>query len=101
VVDLTGELVVSELAALMQGARVAIGVDSMAMHLAGLWKVPQVVLFGPTNPFHWRPLHEKAVVLTGVQEGPVTDFDPRMKGGEMEQIEVKSVEGAVRGLLED
>ena len=44
----------SELAALMQGARVAIGVDSMAMHLAAMWKVPQVVLFGPTRQvFRW------------------------------------------------
>jgi hypothetical protein len=45
VVDLTGKLALWELAALMQGARVAIGVDSMAMHLAAMWKVPQVVLF--------------------------------------------------------
>lgn len=99
VVDLTGKLSLAELAALIRKARMAIGVDSMAMHLAAMWKVPQVVLFGPTNPFHWRPLHEKAVVLTGPQEGPVREFDPRMKGGEMEQIAVRSVESAVRALL--
>ena len=99
VVDLTGKLALSELAALMQGARVAIGVDSMAMHLAAMWKVPQVVLFGPTNPFHWRPLHERAVVLVGGQEGPVTVFEPRMKGGEMGQISVEAVESAVSGLM--
>lgn len=100
VVDLTGKLALSELAALMQGARVAIGVDSMAMHLAAMWKVPQVVLFGPTNPFHWRPLHERVVVLVGGRDGNVTVFEPRMKGGEMGQITVKSVESAVSALLE-
>jgi len=99
VVDLTGKLTLPELAALMRGARGAVGVDSMAMHLAGLWRVPQVVLFGPTNPFHWRPLHEKAVVLTGGQEGPVTRFDPRMKGGEMGQISVGAVEEALAAVL--
>jgi ADP-heptose:LPS heptosyltransferase len=72
----------------------------MAMHLAAMWKVPQVVLFGPTNPFHWRPLHERAVVLVGGQEGSVTAFEPRMKGGEMGQITVKSVESAVSALLD-
>lgn len=100
VVDLTGKLQLSELAALMQGACVAIGVDSMAMHLAAMWKVPQVVLFGPTNPFHWRPLHENGVVLVGGREGAQAEFEPRMKGGEMEQISVEAVESALSGLLQ-
>jgi hypothetical protein len=34
------------------------------------------------------------------QEGSVTAFEPRMKGGEMGQITVKSVESAVSALLD-
>lgn len=99
VVDLTGKLALSEMAALMKEARVAIGVDSMAMHLASLWKVPQVVLFGPTNPFHWRPLHEEALVLTGAHKGPVIRFEPKTKGSEMAQISVGEVIEALRDVM--
>jgi ADP-heptose:LPS heptosyltransferase len=100
VVDLTGRLTLAELAALMRRACLAIGVDSMAMHLAALWQVPQVVLFGPTNPFHWRPRHDRAVVLGANQEGPVTLFEPQMSGGGMERIQVSAVVDAVEGLWE-
>jgi ADP-heptose:LPS heptosyltransferase len=94
-VDLTGRLKLAELAALMQRAQVAVGVDSMAMHLAAQWQIPQVVLFGPTNPFHWRPLHEKARVLVPEQPAALRQFDPRRKGGEMEGIEVEAVVAAL------
>ncbi len=100
VIDLTGQLKLSETAALIARARLAVGVDSMAMHLAALRRIPQVVLFGPTNPFHWRPLHDRAVVLTPNQEGPVTIFEPRMSGGEMSRIAVSAVIDAVEKLCE-
>jgi len=100
VVDLTGMLSLGELAAFMRRSRLAAGVDSMAMHLAALWQVPQVVLYGPTNPFHWRPLHDRAVVLTSNQEGPVTLFEPHMRGGEMERLQVSTVVDAVESLWE-
>lgn len=100
VVDLTGQLNLAELTALMRQARLAVGVDSMAMHLAAMWQVPQVVLYGPTNPFHWRPLHEKAVVLTAHLEGPVTLFEPRMSGGSMERLQASAVVAAVEYLWE-
>ncbi len=100
VVDLTGQLNLAELTALMRQARLAVGVDSMAMHLAAMWQVPQVVLYGPTNPFHWRPLHDKSVVLTANLEGPVTLFEPRMSGGSMERVQASAVVAAVECLWE-
>ena len=100
VVDLTGLLNLAELAAFMKQARLAIGVDSMAMHLAAMWQVPQVVLYGPTNPFHWRPLHDRAVVLTAKQQGPVQLFEPRMSGAEMQRLEASTVVDAVESLWE-
>jgi ADP-heptose:LPS heptosyltransferase len=93
--DLTGRLKLAEMAVLMRRARVAVGVDSMAMHLAALWKVPQVVLFGPTNPYHWRPLHEGARVLVPEVETALTVFDPRRRGAAMEQIPTQAVLGAL------
>lgn len=97
--DFTGRLSLAELAVLMQRASLAVGVDSMAMHLASLWRVPQVVLFGPTNPFHWRPLHDRALVLVPGAEEPATVFEPRRKGGEMEGIQTSAVLAAVKRLV--
>ncbi len=97
--DLTGRLSLVETAAVISRARLALGVDSMAMHLAALWRVPQVVLFGPTNPFHWRPLHEHAVVLAPDHAGPLTLFEPRARGGDMERIPVSAVIDAAERLL--
>ncbi len=98
--DLTGKLSLVETAAVISQARLAVGVDSMAMHLAALWQVPQIVLFGPTNPFHWRPLHDQAVVLTPDQETPVAIFEPRTSGGDMERLPASAVIDAAERLLE-
>jgi len=99
VMDLTGQLSLVQLAVLIQRCDLAIGVDSMAMHLAAMFEKPQVVLFGPTNPFHWRPRHERAVVLHAGHDGPVTDFAPRSKGGPMELISTMQVLDAIRRAL--
>jgi len=94
-VDLTGQLSLSEMAVLMQRAQLAVGVDSMAMHLAALWKIPQVVLFGPTNPYHWRPLHDQALVMVPDADKCQTSFEPRRRGGDMTQIQTSSVVAAL------
>jgi len=99
VLDLTGQLSLVELASLIQRCDLAIGVDSMAMHLAAMFGRPQVVLFGPTNPFHWRPRHARAVVLAAGHEGPVTDFQPKAKGSPMELISTRMVVDAIRRAL--
>lgn len=99
VTDLTGQLSLVQLAGLIQQCDLAIGVDSMAMHLAAMFQRPQVVLFGPTNPFHWRPRHERAVVLHAGHDGPVTQFAPRSKGGPMELISTMQVLDAIHRAL--
>jgi ADP-heptose:LPS heptosyltransferase len=99
VTDLTGQLSLVQLAGLIQLCDLAIGVDSMAMHLAALFEKPQVVLFGPTNPFHWRPRHGRAVVLHAGHDGPVTEFAPRSKGGPMELISTMQVLDAIHRAL--
>jgi ADP-heptose:LPS heptosyltransferase len=88
------------LASLVAGARIVISCDTGVVHLASAFRVPQVALFGPTNPFHWRPMHDRALVFSAAQpEAPLTEFTPRMKGGRMDQISTSAVVHAIDFLL--
>jgi ADP-heptose:LPS heptosyltransferase len=88
------------LAALVSQASLVISCDTAVVHLAAAFRVPQIALFGPTNPFHWRPLHERALVLSAAHpEAPLTDFQPRMKEGPMDQISTAAVIRATDSLL--
>jgi len=101
IVDLSGELSLLGSAAVISLASLALGVDTAAMHLAGAFEVPQVLLYGPTNPYHWRPRHAAArVVLAGRDASLVEagDFEMRIGKNAMELIEVEQVLAAVEGL---
>ena len=99
VIDLSGKTDLLTLAALVRRARLLVTVDSAPMHFAAAWGTPQVVLFGPTNPFHWHPRSESALVLLGGFEGPVTQFDPQQRAVPMNQISTESVIDAMESLL--
>src|SRR4029077_15482750 len=75
-VDLSGKTDLLVLAALISRARLLVTVDSAPMHLAAATHTPQVVLFGPTNPFHWRPRESPALILHGKSPEPITEFSP-------------------------
>jgi len=53
--DLAGRLSLAELAALIAGARLFFGVDSLPMHLAAAVNTPAVALFGPSGEHMWGP----------------------------------------------
>jgi heptosyltransferase-3 len=55
VVDLTGALTLSELAALSGHARAFAGVDSAPMHIAAAMGTPTLALFGPSSELAWGP----------------------------------------------
>jgi predicted lipopolysaccharide heptosyltransferase III len=97
--DLSGKTNLLTLAALVQKARLLVTVDSAPMHFAAAWNTPQVVLFGPTNPFHWHPRTESAIVLLGATGIPVTDFNPKQRALAMNQISTKAVIDAMETLL--
>jgi ADP-heptose:LPS heptosyltransferase len=87
-------------ASLLANARVVVSVDTAAVHLAAAFQRPQISLFGPTNPFHWRPRHERAAVISAARpDAPMTDFTPRMKGAAMELIPSSTVIRAIDGIL--
>lgn len=52
---LAGKTSLSQLAALIDHAKLFIGVDSVAMHMAAALKTPLVALFGPSKLEHWHP----------------------------------------------
>jgi ADP-heptose:LPS heptosyltransferase len=98
-IDLSGKTNLLTLAALVRKARLLVTVDSAPMHFAAAWHTPQVVLFGPTNPFHWHPRCESAVVLLGGSDGPVTEFKPKQRAMAMNQISTEAVINAMESLL--
>jgi heptosyltransferase-3 len=53
--DLTGQLSLSELAAVTREARIFVGVDSAPMHIAAAMQTPVIALFGPSGEFEWGP----------------------------------------------
>lgn len=53
--DLSGKLDLSELAALIGGADLFFGVDSLPMHMAAAVGTPAVALFGPSGEHMWSP----------------------------------------------
>jgi ADP-heptose:LPS heptosyltransferase len=84
---------------MVRKARLLVTVDSAPMHFAAAWETPQVVLFGPTNPFHWHPRSESAMVLLGGNEGPVTEFKPNQRPMARNQISTETVIDAMESLL--
>ena len=99
VLDFSTKTDLLTLAALVRKARLLITVDSAPMHFAAAWETPQVVLFGPTNPYHWHPRSESAIVLSGASEGPLTEFNPKQGAVPMNQISTRSVIDAMESLL--
>ena len=96
--DLSGRLDLLTLAALTRAASLVLTVDSAPMHLAGGFGTPQVALFGPTNPFHWRPRHDRAIVIQS--HGPIAppEFRPQHPGGPMTEISTRAVIDAIVAL---
>ena len=97
--DLSGRIDLLTLAALIDKARLLATVDSAPMHLAAAMQTPQVVLFGPTNPLHWRPRFTPAVILQAGQDGPVTEFSPKQRPVPMNQISTEQVIRAMEAHL--
>ena len=98
--NLAGRLSLLEVAAALGGCTIALGVDSAAMHLAAMLGRPQIVLFGPTNPFHWRPRHKNAsVLLAGDESLNVNTFQPKHCAAPMTDLSTDQVCRAIDARL--
>lgn len=74
-ISLSGQLSLPQLAALIDNARLFIGVDSVPMHMAAALKTPLVALFGPSKLFHWSPWQHIGEVLWAGNYGELPDPD--------------------------
>jgi heptosyltransferase-3 len=63
VVDFGGQMPMDNLMALVAGACLFIGVDSLGGHLAGALETPTISLFGPSSDVHWKPRGPKVKVV--------------------------------------
>ena len=99
IVDLSRKTDLLTLTALVAKARLLVTVDSAAMHLAAATQTPQVVLFGPTNPFHWRPRESPALILQGESTKPMAEFFPKQARVAMKEISTEAVINAMDLLL--
>jgi ADP-heptose:LPS heptosyltransferase len=93
-----------ELIALVAGAKFFLGNDSGPAHIAAAAGLPCVVVFGSTNPVHWRPwqtMHR--IVQTGATfkslrgDKSVVTHEPRS----IQSISVGEVREACEDLLEE
>ncbi|MEO8674155.1 MAG: putative lipopolysaccharide heptosyltransferase III [Casimicrobiaceae bacterium] len=64
IVDLTGQLTMTELSALIASARLFIGCDTAPMHLASAAGTPVVAWFGPSDERIWGPWRVPHRVVT-------------------------------------
>lgn len=77
VVNLSGQVTLKQLAAMIQHCRCFVGVDSAPMHIAVAVNAPVVALFGPTNADVWGPTRAHSIVLKSN-----TCFKPGIVNGE-------------------
>jgi predicted lipopolysaccharide heptosyltransferase III len=99
VLDLSGKMDLLALTALIARGRMLVTVDSAPMHLAGAMRTPQVILFGPTNPFHWRPRSSRALIVQAGSPEPVTHFSPEHTRVPMNEISTEQVIRAMESVL--
>ena len=98
IVNLAGKTTLSEMIAVLRGAKATVAVDSGPMHLAAGVGSPVVALFGPGDPAKCRPWSDRARVLA--VNAPCCEL--RDGAGEcMRQIEPQRVFEAVRDLLDE
>lgn len=85
--------------AMVSQAHLFLGVDTAAAHAAALFQRPELVLFGPTNPFHWSPRHRSGRVVRAGFAYPYEANRPREQGHPMSELSTETVIRAMEDLL--
>lgn len=89
---LAGKLSLLGTAAVLERAQFVAAVDSAPVHFADALGVPVVALFGPTNPFHWRPRRTTSRLVTACGE---PDLRPAYPQAPMDRIPAAAVLAAL------
>jgi len=93
--DFGGKISLLATAAVIEQARLLCAVDSAPVHLADAVGTPLVALFGPTNPFHWRPRRATSRIVTAWGDWKAT---PDFQKAPMSEISAASVIESIRSL---
>lgn len=94
-VSTRGKLSWAQLAGLLYSAKLFVGVDTAAMHLAAACQCPTVAIFGDTVAKHWQPWRvAHRLVLPSLPEGSQIDRAERIR-----HVPVSGVVAASRELL--
>ncbi len=80
IIDLGGKTTLFDLAALIEGAKFFVGLDSVASHIAAAVNTPGVTLFGPTRSENWRPWSEKIGVISRKGDEQLCSIHGHLKG---------------------
>jgi ADP-heptose:LPS heptosyltransferase len=99
IINLAGKIDFLLSAAIIREGILFAGVDTAAAHVASAFRRPELVLFGPTNPFHWHPRHPAAVVVRAGFREPLDHFEPRQKGSPMSDLSTETVIGGIETLF--
>jgi ADP-heptose:LPS heptosyltransferase len=97
--NLAGQIPFLVAAAVIRQSRLFLGVDTAAAHVASVFGRPELVLFGPTNPFHWHPRQPLGCVLRSGSDALYCPVDPREAGRPMSDLSTQTVINAMEGLL--
>jgi heptosyltransferase-3 len=92
----------AEVAGLLYRAKLYIGLNTAAMHLAAACQCPVVALFGPSIEEHWHPWRAPYRIVTGkdyVALGDTEERYARIKQRRMEEITAERVVAACDDLL--
>ena len=96
--DGSGKLDLLGLGATIRRATLLLSMDSAPVHFGAAFGTPQIALFGETNPFAWRPRHDRALVLYAGQPGALTQFEPRAKPRPLSDLSTETVLNAISSL---
>ena len=97
--DLTGKLDLLGLAAVIQRAHLLLSMDSAPVHLGAAFGTRQISLFGATNPFQWRPLQPRSLVLLAGEDQPLMEFAPRCPRRPLSDLSTQTVIRAITSLI--
>lgn len=104
VISIAGQLTLPQLAALIDHARLFIGVDSAPMHMAAALNTPCIALFGPTKLQYWRPWGEHNRVIWAGDYAALPDpdsIDTNTHKRYLTAIPVEEVVKAARSYLDE
>jgi len=78
--------------------------DSGLMHVSAAIGTPTVAIFGPTSPWHWKPLNPIAAIIeppndTGARERARTEGNVAVRHRRTDDITVETVLSTVRRVL--